>query len=206
MKKLLIATHNQGKLREYRKILADLPVQVTDLKSEGISVDVEETGQTFEENAQLKASAYAMMSGLWTWADDSGLEVDLLDGRPGVYSARYAGPGATDADRCQHLLKELTECDPEHTQSWTARFQCVIGFAMPLPTGQIQIQSANGSFEGVITPEPQGAEGFGYDPIFYVPERECTLAQLAPEMKNQISHRAQAAVAARELLMAALEG
>jgi len=181
-RKLLIATHNQGKLREYRKILADLPIEITDLKSEGITIDVEETGQTFAENAALKASTYAQMSGLWTWADDSGLEVDPLDGRPGVYSARYAGEGASDAERCR-----------------------VIAFARPLPPGQVQLENAAGTIEGIITPELRGTEGFGYDPIFYLPAQQLTMAELAPEVKNSISHRANAASEARKLLVAALQ-
>lgn len=200
-RKLLIATHNQGKLREYRRILADLPIEVTDLKSEGITIDVEETGETFAENAALKASAYSLMTGLWTWADDSGLEVDPLDGRPGVYSARYAGAEATDEERCQHLLAELR---PLSDIDWTARFQCVIAFARPLPTGQVQLESAAGNIEGIITPEPRGAEGFGYDPIFYIPEQQRTMAELEPELKNSISHRANAAVEAKRLLIASL--
>nr|MCU0510414.1 non-canonical purine NTP pyrophosphatase [Anaerolineae bacterium] len=108
MRKLLIATHNQGKVREYRELLSGLPLEVTYLDAEGITREVEETGATMEENARLKASQYAELSGLWTWADDSGLEVDALGGAPGVYSARYAGEGATDADRYRKLLDALT--------------------------------------------------------------------------------------------------
>ena len=111
MQKLLIATHNPGKTREYQALLADLPLTVTSLATEGITLDVEETGTTFTENALLKARAYAEMSGLLTWADDSGLEVDALDGRPGVYSARYGGPGATDQERYQTLIRELQELE-----------------------------------------------------------------------------------------------
>jgi len=112
-----------------------------------------------------------------------------------------AGAGASDAERCQHLLAEL---QPLTDVDWTARFQCVIAFARPLPTGQIQLQNAAGSIEGIITPEPRGTEGFGYDPIFYIPEQGRTMAELEPELKNSISHRANAAVEARRLLVASL--
>ena len=128
MKKLLIATHNTGKVEEYRQLLADLPLTIRSLDDEGIDVDVEETGVTFTENAILKARAYAEMTGLWTWADDSGLEVDALDGRPGVYSARYAGPGASAAERNAKLVREL-QARPEAARS--ARFRCVVALCLP---------------------------------------------------------------------------
>jgi XTP/dITP diphosphohydrolase len=192
--KLLVATHNPGKIREYQALLADLPLAVTWLDAEQIAFDVEETGSTFAENALLKARAYAEATGLWTWADDSGLEIDALDGRPGVFSARYAGPGATDADRYNKVLAELAAFPPE---AWTARFRCAV--ALVEPSGRAHVVEAD--FPGMITTTPRGAHGFGYDPIFYLPELGQTLAELPPEVKNRISHRAQAAQAAHDLLL-----
>jgi XTP/dITP diphosphohydrolase len=197
MQKLLIATHNQGKLREYRQLLADLDLEITDLDAVGITYDVEETGTTFAENAILKARAYAEMSSLVTWSDDSGLEVDALDGRPGVYSARYGGPGLTPRDRYLLLLDELR---PYPRPSWTARFRCVV--ALVLPNGELY--TVDDKIEGVITDQPAGDYGFGYDPIFYLPEYQATLAEVSPEIKNQISHRGKASLAAKELLQTLL--
>jgi XTP/dITP diphosphohydrolase len=193
MQKLLIATHNQGKLREYRQLLTDLDLEVIDLDAVGITHDVEETGTTFAENAVLKARAYAEMSGLLTWSDDSGLEVDALDGRPGVYSARYGGPDLSQRDRYLLLLDELA-AHPRH--QWTARFRCVV--ALALPNGELY--TVDDKLEGVIIDQPAGEHGFGYDPIFYLPEYQATLAELSPEIKNQISHRGKASRAAKELL------
>ena len=193
MQKLLIATHNQGKLREFRHLLEDFHLEITDLDAVGIEHDVEETGITFAENAILKARAYAEMTGLLTWSDDSGLEVDALDGRPGVYSARYGGPGLTPRDRYLLLLDELRAYPRE---SWTARFRCVV--ALALPNGELH--TVEDTLEGIITDQPAGEHGFGYDPVFYLPEYNATLAQLQPEFKNQISHRAKASRAAKELL------
>ncbi|MEJ5198331.1 MAG: XTP/dITP diphosphatase [Anaerolineae bacterium] len=192
--KLLIATHNQGKVREYRALLADLPIQVTYLDEEGIALEVDETGQTFTENAQLKALTYARVSGLWTWADDSGLEVDALNGAPGIHSARYAGAGATDADRYRKLLDALAGVPWDRR---TARFRCVVALATP----EGQVRFAEGVCEGVIAFGPTGSNGFGYDPVFYLPDRGMTMAQLPPEVKNEISHRGRAARVAKALLM-----
>ena len=192
MIKLLVATHNLGKIREYKALLVDLPLTVTWLDAEGIAQDVEETGATFAENAILKARAYCAMTGLWTWADDSGLEVDALDGRPGVYSARFAGPNATDQDRYLRLLSELRAYSPP----WTARFRCVVAIATP--AGALHL--ADGALEGVICEQPAGQHGFGYDPVFFLPERGVTLAECPPEIKNAISHRAIAAAHARSIL------
>lgn len=194
MLKLLIATHNPGKIREYQTLLADLPLTVTSLKAEGITEDVEETGATFAENACLKAESYARMTGLWTWADDSGLEVDALDGRPGVYSARYAGPGATDKDRYQKLLQELHQ-RPDAPR--TARFRCVVAIAMP----SNETATVEGTVEGLITDQPKGENGFGYDPVFLLPDRSVTMAELPAAIKNEISHRGQAAQKAKQLLL-----
>ncbi len=194
MRKLLIATHNPGKIREYQTLLADLPLTVTSLKAEGITEDVDETGTTFAENACLKAESYARMTGLWTWADDSGLEVDALDGRPGVYSARYAGPGATDQDRYRKLLQELQQ-RPDAPR--TARFRCVVAIAMP---GN-ETATVEGTVEGLITDQPKGDHGFGYDPVFLLPDRGVTMAELPAAIKNEISHRGQAAQKAKQLLL-----
>jgi len=193
VRKLLIATHNPGKIREYQTLLADLPLLVTSLRAEGIVDDVEETGETFAANARLKARAYAHQSGLWTWADDSGLEVDALDGRPGVYSARYAGPSATDRDRYQKVLAELQQY-PERPRS--ARFWCVVAIASP----DDEIFTTEASVEGEIITAARGEHGFGYDPIFYLPDLGKTMAELPAEIKNQISHRGKASVAAKALL------
>ena len=198
-RKLLVATHNPGKVREYRSLLADLPLEVTYLDAEGITLEVEETGHTFAENAVLKATTYARTSGLWTWADDSGLEVDALDGAPGVYAARYGGSGLSDADRYRKLLDALTGV------SWTrrtARFRCVV--ALATPTGDVQ--TADGACEGIIAFGPAGSNGFGYDPVFYLPDRGQTMAQLPAETKHEISHRGRAARAAETLLEAMLRG
>lgn len=192
--KLLVATHNQGKAREYRDLLAGLPVQVTWLDAEGMTGEVEETGSTFSANAVLKATAYAAQApGMWVWADDSGLEVDALGGRPGVLSARYGGPGLDDQGRYRRLLDELRSIPSEQ---WTARFHCVV--ALVEPGGEVH--TLDGVLEGCITDQPRGVHGFGYDPIFYLPEHGMTLAEVPPALKNTISHRAVAARKACSLL------
>ena len=191
--RLLVATHNRGKMREYAALLADLPVEVTWLDAVGIDTEVDETGKTFAENAILKARAYAAMSGLLTWADDSGLEVDALDGRPGVYSARYGGPGLSDDARYRALLAELAGVpDAERT----ARFHCVVAIAQPDGT----VVTADGTVEGTILHEARGNNGFGYDPVFFVTGHNASMAELPAAVKNRISHRARAAANARALL------
>jgi XTP/dITP diphosphohydrolase len=197
--RLLVATHNPGKVREYREILAALPLELTYLDPEGLILEVEETADTFAGNAALKATTYARLSGLLTWADDSGLEVDALDGQPGVFSARYAGPGAGDAARYCKLLDALAGVPWERR---TARFRCVV--ALATPGGEVR--TAAGACEGIIAFGPAGDNGFGYDPVFYFPERGHTMAQLPPEVKNQISHRARAARAAAQILREMLGG
>ncbi len=198
MQKLLVATRNPGKVAEYRRLLADLPIQLVTLDELGVTQEVEETEPTFAGNAVLKARSYAQITGLWTWADDSGLEVDALGGRPGVLSARYAGPDATDEARWRKLLEELADAPPEKR---TARFRCVVAIA--LPDGRVFTRE--GSVEGRIAERPRGSQGFGYDPVFYLPELDATMAELPPEVKNRISHRARAAQAAKEVLRALLE-
>ncbi len=198
--KLLVATHNPGKVREYRELLAGLPLEVTYLDAEGITHEVEETGATFAENAILKATAYARISGLLTWADDSGLEVDALGGAPGVYSSRYAGPAASDADRYRKLLDALAGVPWDRR---TARFRCTVAISLPDVPGTSEVPGtweADGVCEGIIAFGPAGSNGFGYDPVFYLPEHGLTMAQLAPEEKNRISHRGRAAQAAAAVL------
>jgi XTP/dITP diphosphohydrolase len=183
---LLIATSNPGKLQEYRELLDGLPVTLLDLRAVGIHEPVEETGTTFEENARLKAETYARLSGLLTLADDSGLEVDALGGEPGLHSARYGGPGLDDAGRCRLLLRNLEATAPAGR---TARFVCVIALA----GNNRETITVEGTIEGMVGYEPHGEFGFGYDPVFILPDRNCTMAEIEPEEKNRISHRGQAA-------------
>jgi XTP/dITP diphosphohydrolase len=195
--KLLVATRNPGKVRELRELLADLPVEVTFPPEIGLDLEVDETGATFAQNARLKAQAFARASGLLTLADDSGLEVDALDGAPGVHSARYAGPDASDADRYRKLLAALEGVPPAER---TARFRCVV--AVATPEGQVRL--AEGVCEGHIALEPRGEHGFGYDPVFQVDGLGRRMAELDPELKNRISHRGRALRAARPILEAYL--
>lgn len=185
-RKLLVATHNEGKVVEFAQMLADLSLDWLGLDDVGVTNDVAETGQTFRENAVLKARWYAAETGLLTLADDSGLEVDALDGRPGVYTARYGGEGLNSVQRYQLLLKNLERVPWDKR---TARFRCVIALAGPDGT---LIGTAEGACEGYIAPEPAGEGGFGYDPVFYLPDREKTMAQVGSAVKHQISHRGQA--------------
>ena len=191
--RLLVATRNPGKLKEYEQLLASLPLTLTYLTPEGITDEVEETGETFADNAIHKAEEYARISGLLTLADDSGLEVDALDGEPGVHSARYAGPRATDEDRYQVLLERMRDVPWEERG---ARFRCVIAVAEP----EGGVWTTEGKCEGVIALAPKGEHGFGYDPVFHLPDQEKTMAQLAPEVKNRMSHRAKAAQEIRPIL------
>ncbi len=186
MTKLLLATNNQAKVREYRNLLQNISFELVTLAEQGITTIVNEVGASLEENARLKAIALAAESQLLTLADDSGLEVDALGGEPGPLSARYAGEGASDRDRTNYLLARLKGVP------WTersARFRCVI--AVATPEGETELCS--GERQGIITFEPRGEEGFGYDPVFYLPELDKTMAELPLEIKNQISHRGQAA-------------
>jgi len=193
-RKLLLATNNKGKAREYRNLLRGIPFDIVLPAEEGIIAEVEETGTSYEENASLKAEASAKPSGLLTLADDSGLEVDALGGEPGIRSARYAGEKATDTDRNNYLLEKLKDI-PENKR--TARFVCVIAIA--IPGGKLTL--FRGECRGVITTEPRGTQGHGYDPVFYVPELQKTMAELPIEEKNRVSHRARAAEKARAFLM-----
>ena len=196
--KLLVATHNKGKVAEFADMLADLDLAWLSLDDAGVTEDVPETGETFQANAQLKALAYARQTGLLTLADDSGLEVDALDRQPGVYTARYGGPGLTHADRYQLLLRNLQGVPAAER---TARFRCVIVLANP--DGVIGL--APGVCEGQIAFAPAGNGGFGYDPVFFLPDRGLTMAQLPAGVKHQISHRGRAMKAIEPLLRQVLE-
>jgi XTP/dITP diphosphohydrolase len=193
MHDLLVATTNLHKLEEYRAIFSDLPYRLLSLRDIWLDMDVEETGTTFAENAELKARSYAQASGLLTLADDSGLEIDALGGAPGVYSARFAGKDTSYEERF-HLILERLKGLP--TEQRSARFRCVIAIAEP--SGAIRL--VEGVIEGVIADAPRGERGFGYDPIFLVPEIGMTTAELTAEDKNRISHRGRAAQLARVLL------
>lgn len=199
MPKLLIATNNPGKFREFEQLLESCGWELVSPAELGIEVEVEESGQTYAENARIKAEAYARASGLVTLADDSGIEVDALEGAPGVRSARYGGPGLSDEDRVRLLLRAM-EGVPDDRR--TARFRCVIAIATP----EGEVRYAEGTVEGRVTREPRGANGFGYDPIFLLPERGLTTAELPPEEKNRISHRGRAAEKAKAILKAMLHG
>ena len=181
-----MATSNQAKVREYKHLLHSLPFELVSLAEQGITTAVSEVGGSLEENARLKATTLAAQSQLMALADDSGLEVDALGGEPGPLSARYAGEGASDRDRLNYLLVRLKGVPWERR---SARFRCVIAIATP--DGEVELCS--GECRGVITFEPKGRHGFGYDPVFYLPELGKTMAELPLEIKNQISHRGQAA-------------
>lgn len=184
--RIVLASNNAGKVREFNQLLTDSDIEVIP-QSEFSVTEIEETGLTFVENALLKARNAAAHTGLPAVADDSGLEVDALQGAPGIYSARYAGAGASDQDNVQKLLDALKNV-PEKKRS--ARFQCLMVYMRHAgdPTPRI----FQGSWEGQILYETRGDNGFGYDPVFYVPGQRCSSAQLSPEVKNSLSHRGQA--------------
>jgi XTP/dITP diphosphohydrolase len=193
MPKLLLATSNPGKIREYRALLDGLGYGITTLAEEKITKVVTESGNSYEQNARLKAITYAKLSQLTALADDSGLEVDALNGEPGVKSARFAGRAATDADRVTFLLARL---DGVPWERRTACFKCVIVIATP--EGQSKV--CYGECRGMIALEAKGENGFGYDPIFFLPEIGKTMAELPLATKNKISHRARASQKARQVL------
>ncbi len=191
MAKLLLASTNPGKLLEIQDLLPGFELLLP--QALGLDLEVEETGHTYAENAGLKARAYCQVSGLPALADDSGLEVDCLDGAPGLHSARYAGRhDASDADRRALLLRNLDGCP----QPWQAHFHCTV--AVAIPGGQIFF--ADGDCPGEIIPEERGSNGFGYDPIFLLPELGLTMAELSRDQKNQLSHRARAVKAALPII------
>ena len=191
---LLIATRNEGKLIEVREMLSELPLQFLSLRDFPDTVTVDETATSFAENASLKARGYALQTGAFTLADDSGLEVDALGGEPGVRSARYAGEAASDFDRVQRLLSNLAGFD---RTARTARFVAAIAIADPKGT---ILNLSIGTCEGTITKTPRGENGFGYDPIFIPRGYEQTFAELGSDVKNRISHRANALEQAGEYL------
>jgi XTP/dITP diphosphohydrolase len=193
MRTLLLATTNEHKVDEFRVIFQGLPFTLLSLRDIQLDMDVEETGTTFAENALLKATAYAQATNMLALADDSGLEIDALGGAPGVYSARFGGREATYKERFRLIYERLRDVAPSE---YTARFRCALALAEP--SGYVRV--VEGTIEGVIAESAHGENGFGYDPIFLVPESGKTTAEMAPEEKNRISHRGRAAEAARHLL------
>ena len=211
MNKLLIATNNQGKVKELHELLTDTEVQLVTPAEIHLDLDVLEDGSTYAENAAKKAIAFAQASGLISLADDSGLEVDALDGAPGLYSARYGSTNSeklSDADRRQFLLQNLKD----KPRPWTARFHATIAVAIPEPlwnqaARRLRVQEPapglhmfEGYCPGEIIPEERGTGGFGYDPIFLLPELGKTMAELTMDEKNRLSHRARAVMNARKTL------
>jgi XTP/dITP diphosphohydrolase len=202
MPKLLIATTNAGKVREISLLLGSLPYEVVGLKALPIiPPPVEETGTTFTANAILKSEYYFAQTGLFSLADDSGLEVDALDGAPGIYSARFAGDNATDAERVEKLLEAL-QAVPEEQR--TARFVCSIALT-GMMNGEIQTRVFEGLAEGLITRAPRGSSGFGYDPVFFDSEVGRTFAELSRAEKSARSHRGKALAAAKAFLQKSRE-
>ena len=208
---LCVASRNAHKLLEIRAVLADLGLEITSPADHPGCTEVEEDAPTLEGNAEKKARHVAACTGLPSLADDTGLEVDALNGAPGVYSARYAGPQCSFADNNRKLLRELESVPPEKR---TAHFRCVIAIARPLPGSEsldfearvraCTVSLHEGRLEGRIVDEPRGDNGFGYDPVFYIPDLGRTLAELTLEEKNRVSHRARALSAARAALVASL--
>jgi XTP/dITP diphosphohydrolase len=193
MIKLLLGTNNPGKIEEIQSLLDGMDLEVLTPKELGLALTVKETGNSYLENAIIKAQSFAKTSQLWCLADDSGLEVEVLNGAPGLYSSRYTGkPGATDADRRRVLLQNLSSMP----RPWKAAFHCTV--ALCSPEGRIFIKE--GFCLGEIIPEEKGTGGFGYDPIFQLTETKSTMAELAPEVKNELSHRGQAVRLVKPLL------
>ena len=192
-RRLLVATGNPGKVLELAELLRGVPYTLVSLRDLGLPTEIEEPADTFEGNAVIKAETYARMSGLLTMADDSGLEVDALDGAPGVHSKRFAGDDASDDDRTALVLRRLGQTPWERR---TARYRCVLALAAP---GEPTV-TCEGVCSGIIEYGPRGYGGFGYDPVFYLPEFGKTVADLSLEEKNRVSHRARAAAKAAALL------
>lgn len=193
MKRMIFATGNENKMVEIREILGDLPLEILSMKQAGIRADIEENGTSFEENALIKAREVCRLAGEMVLADDSGLEIDYLNGEPGIYSARYMGENTSYRVKNKNLMERLEEVPDEKR---TARFVCAI--AAVFPDGKELV--VRGTVEGIIGYEERGENGFGYDPIFYLPERGLTTAELPPEEKNSISHRGNALRKMKELL------
>jgi XTP/dITP diphosphohydrolase len=197
MKRVIFATSNEGKMKEIRDILKDMDIKLLSLKDAGLNPDIEETGTTFEENALIKAKQVMELTGEIVMADDSGIEIDYLDKAPGVYSARFLGEDTSYSIKNQYIIDKLASAKDEER---SARFVCVIACAFP----DGRTITAEGKIEGYIAKEIRGSNGFGYDPIFYVPEYNCTTAEMEPELKNKISHRARALQAIKLKLMSYL--
>ena len=193
MKKVIFATGNEGKMKEIREILGDLDIELLSLKDAGIHADIVEDGKTFEENAQIKAKAICDLTGEIVLADDSGLEIDHLNKEPGIYSARYMGEDTSYHIKNAKLIERLEGVSDEER---TARFVCAIAAAFP----DGNIRTVREAMEGRIGYEERGENGFGYDPIFYLPEDGCTSAELSMEEKNKISHRGKALRAIKDVL------
>lgn len=198
MRRIVLATRNEGKRAELERMLADLPFEVRTLRDYPDVPPLPEEGETYEANARSKALTVARWVGELALADDSGLEVDYLEGRPGVRSARFLGEEATDEDRNREILRLLAGVPPENR---TARYRAVVAVAFP----DGRVRTFEGTCEGAIALEPRGRGGFGYDPIFYVPELDRTVAELTPAEKDWISHRGQALRKAREFLRSLVE-
>ena len=199
MKRIIFATGNEGKMKEVRMILGDMGLPVLSMKEAGICADIEENGKTFQENAVIKAmTVHNLSKDDLVLADDSGLEIDFLDGAPGVYSARYLGENTSYDIKNTAILDQLKDVPQEKR---TARFVCAI--AAVLPGGEVL--TTNGAMEGIIGYEIAGGNGFGYDPIFFLPQYGCTSAQISPEQKNELSHRGKALRLMKERLKEKLD-
>lgn len=200
MKRIIFATGNENKMKEIRMILEDLGMEILSMKEAGVDVDIVEDGASFEENAEIKARAVArVLTNDIVLADDSGLEIDYLDKAPGIYSARFAGED-TSYDIKNSILLDRLEGVPEEER--TARFVCAV--AAVFPDGTVDV--VRETIEGCVAYEPAGNNGFGYDPIFYVPEYGCTTAEMTPEQKNELSHRGKALRSMRAILKEKFDG
>lgn len=191
MKRIIFATTNEGKMKEIRMILSDLNCEISSMREMGIDIDIVEDGSTFEENAIIKAKTIMELTGEMVLADDSGLEVDYMDKAPGIYSARFLGEDTSYKEKNHHIINQLKDALGKQR---SARFVCAI--ALACPNGEIV--TTRGTIEGEIGYEEKGSNGFGYDPIFVVPEYHCTTAELSPEQKNKVSHRGKALFAMKE--------
>ena len=190
---MIFATTNQGKIKEIKEILGDINEDIVSLKEAGIEVDIVENGKTFEENAIIKAKTIMEMTGQMVLADDSGLEVDAMDKQPGIYSARFMGKDTSYEVKNRAIIDNLKGLEGDKR---SARFVCAIAAA--LPDGEVI--TTRGTIEGIIADEPKGENGFGYDPIVYVPEYGMTTGEMSPELKNSISHRGKALMAMKKIL------
>lgn len=193
MKKIIFATGNEGKMKEIREILNDLDVELLSLKEAGLNPEIDENGSTFEENAIIKAKLISELTGEMVLADDSGIEIDYMDKAPGIYSARFMGEDTSYDVKNQYILDRLKDAKEEER---TARFVCAI--ACVHPNGEVATRT--GIIEGVIAHSISGSNGFGYDPIFFVPEYQCTTADMPSELKNKVSHRGKALSAIKDYL------